>query len=161
MTYKPVRFLILIIFSACTFTSFSQFRPKQINWTSDGNATLSIKDGNVVKTDLKTTNQTIVVKREQLIPADAEEPLKFNIYSFSPDYKMLLIFTNTAKVWRYHTRGDYWILDLNKNQLTQLGKSLPKQSLMFAKISPDGKQAAYVSEHNLCVEELATNKINR
>ncbi len=159
MTCKPVRFLILIIFSVCTFTSFSQFRPKQINWTSDGNSTLSIKEGNIVKTDLKTNNQTILVKREQLIPAGAEEPLKFNIYSFSPDYKMLLIFTNTARVWRYHTRGDYWVLDLASNQLTQLGKSLPSQSLMFAKISPDGKQAAYVSEHNLYVEDLTSHKI--
>jgi len=87
MHLKPVRFFIIIIFSLCTFTSFSQFRPKQINWTPDGNATLSIKEGNIVKTDLKTNNQTILVKREQLIPAGAEEPLKFNIYSFSRDYK--------------------------------------------------------------------------
>ena len=113
MRLKPVRFLFIIIFSVCTFTSFSQFRPKQINWTPDGNSTLSIKEGNIVKTDLKTNHQTILVKKEQLIPAGAEEPLKFNIYSFSPDYKTLLIFTNTAKVWRYHTRGDYWILDLS------------------------------------------------
>jgi len=115
MHLKPVRFLIIIIFSVCTFTSFSQFRPKQISWTSDGNSTLAIKDGNIVKTDLKTSSQTIVVKREQLIPTGAEEPLEFKIYSFSPDYKMLLIFTNTARVWRYHTRGDYWVLDLVTN----------------------------------------------
>jgi dipeptidyl-peptidase-4 len=159
MHSKPVRFLFILIFSVCTFTSFAQFRPKRINWTSDGNATLSINEGNIVKTDLKTNNQTILVRRDQLIPAGTEEPLKFNIYSFSPDYKMLLIFTNTAKVWRYHTRGDYWILDIATNKLTQLGKTLPSQSLMFAKISPDGKQAAYVSEHNLYVEDLATNQI--
>jgi dipeptidyl-peptidase-4 len=159
MTHKPIRFLILIIFSVCTFTSFSQFRPKEINWTSDGNSTLILEDGNIVKTDLKTLNEITLVKREQLIPAGATEPLSFKIYSFSPDYKTLLIFANTAKVWRYHTRGDYWILDLNNNQLSQLGKTLPSQSLMFAKISPDGKQVAYVSEHNLYVEDLATHKI--
>jgi len=159
MIHKPIRFLILIIFSVCTFTSFSQFRPKEINWTSDGNSTLILEDGNIVKTDLKTLNEITLVKREQLIPAGATEPLSFKIYSFSPDYKTLLIFANTAKVWRYHTRGDYWILDLNNNQLSQLGKTLPSQSLMFAKISPDGKQVAYVSEHNLYVEDLATHKI--
>ncbi len=97
--------------------------------------------------------------KAQLIPAGAQEPLKFNIYSFSPDYKMLLIFTNTAKVWRYHTRGDYWVLNLTTNKLTQLGKTLPSQSLMFAKISPDGKKAGYVSGHNLYVEDLSTHKI--
>ena len=30
---------------------------------------------------------------------------------------------------------------------------------MFAKISPDGKKAAYVSEHNLYVEDLSSHKI--
>jgi len=159
MYQQTRRILILIIFSVCTFTSFSQFRAKEINWTADGNSTLIIKEGNIVKTDLKTGSETILVKSDQLIPAGAENPLRFNIYSFSPDYKTLLIFTNTAKVWRYHTRGDYWVLDLNSNQLFQLGKTLPSQSLMFAKISPDGKQAAYVSDHNLYVEDLGTHTI--
>ena len=98
MTYKTTRILFLIIFSICTFTSFSQFRPKEINWTYDGNSTLTIQEGNIVKTDLKTDKEAILVKRDQLIPAGAIAPLTFNIYSFSPDYKMLLIFTNTAKV---------------------------------------------------------------
>src|SRR6185437_12139399 len=143
MIFKPLRILFPIIFFVCTLTSFSQFRAKEINWTTDGSATLIIKEGNIVKTDIKTGNETVLVKKDQLIPPGAENPLRFNIYSFSPDYKMLLIFTNTAKVWRYHTRGDYWILSLATNQLTQLGKSLPSQSLMFGKISPDGKNAAY------------------
>ena len=30
---------------------------------------------------------------------------------------------------------------------------------MFAKFSPDGSKVAYVSEHNLFVEDLATKKI--
>ncbi len=159
MTWYHRKFIILQIFSICTFTSFSQFKPKEINWTADGNATLSIKDGNIVKTDLKNFNQTILVKREQLIPADSTDPLSFNIYSFSPDYKSLLIYTNTAKVWRYKTRGDYWVFNSTTNQLFQLGRSLPAQSLMFAKISPDGKKAAYVSGHNIYVEELSSHEI--
>jgi len=161
MTYKPVRVFFLIIFSVSTFTSFSQFRPKQINWTADGNSTLMIIGGNIVKTDLETGVQTVLVKRDQLIPSGATEPLAFDIYSFSPGYKMLLIFTNTAKVWRYNTRGDYWVLDLTSNHLTQLGKTLPSQSLMFAKISPDGKKVAYVSGHNLYVEDISAHKIKQ
>ncbi|MEO8819319.1 MAG: DPP IV N-terminal domain-containing protein, partial [Ginsengibacter sp.] len=159
MNYKPGRILLIIIFAIGSFNAFSQFRPKRVYWTSDGNSTLSVQEGNIVKTDIKSGEKTTIVDRTQLIPAGAEAPLSFNIYSFSPDYKMLLIFTNTAKVWRYHTRGDYWILNVAKKQLFQLGKSLPSQSLMFAKISPDGKNAAYVSGHNLYVEDLLTHKI--
>ncbi len=158
MNHKPVRILLIIIFALGSLNAFSQFRPKRIYWTNDGNSTLSIHEGNIVKTAIKSGETTTIVNRNQLIPTGATEPLKFNIYSFSPDYKMLLVFTNTAKVWRYHTRGDYWILDVAKNQLFQLGKSLPSQSLMFAKISPDGKTAAYVSGHNLYVEDLLNHK---
>src|SRR5947208_880850 len=81
--------------------------------------------------------ETVLVKKEQLIPAGTSKPLSFAIYNFSNDNKKLLIYTNTAKVWRYNTRGDYWVLDIPSGALTQVGKDRPSQSLMFAKISPD------------------------
>jgi len=151
---------VIISFFICA-SSFAQFRPKEINWTPDGNAYLKIEAGNIVKVDVKTDNETILVKKEQLTPPGAETSLGFNIYNFSTDNKTLLIFTNTAKVWRYHTRGDYWVLNLTTNQLMQLGKSLPVQSLMFAKISPDGKNAAYVSGHNIYTEDLSSHTIKK
>ena len=140
MANKKLKFSVLFIFLIFSIPSFCQFRAKDINWTPDGTAYLKLKEGNIVKTDVKTNIESIVVKKEQLIPTGSNNPLSFDIYSFSPDNKTLLLFTNTAKVWRYNTRGDYWTFDLPSNQLTQLGKGLPSQSLMFAKISPDGKK---------------------
>ncbi len=161
MTCKFRSVLLIIIISFCAFNSFSQFRANKINWTTDGNATLMIKGGDIVRTDIKTKTETILVSAEQLVPAGANRPLNFNIYSFSSDYKTLLIFTNTAKVWRYNTRGDYWILDVSNNKLFQLGKTLPSQSLMYAKMSPDGKKAAYVSGHNIYSEDISSHKITQ
>ena len=152
---------VLILFLFFSVASLAQFRAKEINWTADGTAYLKVTNGNIVRTDVKTGAETIVVKKEQLVPSGGDTPLSFDIYSFSPDYKTLLLFTHTAKVWRYHTRGDYWVLDLVSGRLVQLGKNLPSQSLMFAKISPDGRNAAYVSEHNLFLEDLSTNKITQ
>ena len=162
-TMITISFRAFILFTFLLFSifTFGQFREKEIDWTADGTAYLKIKEGGIVKTDAKTGTETVLVNSKQLTPAGSSLPLSFNIYSFSPDYKTLLIFTNTAKVWRYHTRGDYWVLDIPDNQLTQLGKSLPSQSLMYAKISPDGKSAAYVSEHNLFTEDLVTHKIKQ
>jgi len=120
MTNKKLKLPVLFIFLIFSITSYCQFRAKEINWTPDGAAYLKLKDGNIIKTDVKTNTETVIVKKEQLIPAGTEKSLSFKIYSFSPDYKTLLIFTNTAKVWRYNTRGDYWILDVSSNQLTQL-----------------------------------------
>lgn len=161
MTHKINKLSLLVIFLIFSFNSFAQFRAKEIYWTPNGDAYTKIENGNIIKTDVKTNNETILVKKEQLTPAGSDKPLAFKIYSFSPDYKTLLIFTNTAKVWRYHTRGDYWILDVANNKLTQLGKGLPSQSLMYAKLSPDGKMAAYVSGHNIYVEDINTHKITQ
>ena len=161
MTNKKLKLPVLFIFLIFSITSYCQFRAKEINWTPDGAAYLKLNDGNIIKTDVRTNAETVIVKKEQLVPTGTEKPLPFKIYSFSPDFKTLLIFTNTAKVWRYNTRGDYWLLDVSSTQLTQLGKGLPSQSLMFAKISPDGKSAAYVSEHNLYVEDISSHKITQ
>ncbi|MEO6288348.1 MAG: S9 family peptidase [Ginsengibacter sp.] len=161
MLHKSPRFLLLIILSLQTIFVFPQFRAKPINWTMDGTAYFKATNGNITKTDVATENETIVVRKEQLTPPGSQQPLTFDIYSFTPDNKMLLIFTNTAKVWRYNTRGDYWVLNLSSNQLTQLGKGLASQSLMYAKISPDGKEVAYVSDHNIYTENLSTYKIRQ
>ena len=64
-------------------------------------------------------------------------------------------------VWRYNTKGDYWVLDVKSGTLQQLGKTLTASTLMFAKFSPDGLQAAYVSNLNIYVENLSTHKIKQ
>lgn len=161
MINKAVKYSLLFIFIIFATASYAQFRPKAIEWTNDGTGYLKIVSGNIIKHDIASGNETTLVTAKQLTPAGKEDPLAFNIYSFSPDYKRLLIFTNTAKVWRYHTRGDYWLFDANTNKLWQLGKGLPSQSLMFAKISPDGTKAAYVSGHNIYSEDLTTGKIKQ
>lgn len=63
-----------------------------------------------------------------------------------------LEFTNRRRVWRYATRGDYWLVNTATGEKRQLGASLPEASLMFAKISPDGKRVAYVSKNNIYLE---------
>ena len=71
----------------------------------------------------------------------------------------VLLFTNTKQVWRINTKGDYWVLNIATGKLQQLGKTMPESSLMFAKLSPNGKLAAYVSDNNIYVEDLSTSSI--
>lgn len=80
---------------------------------------------------------------------------------WSTDRKKILIYTNSSRVWRANTKGDYWYFDLASGKGKQLGKGLPSSSLMFAKFSPDNKNVAYVSKHNLYVEDVATRKITQ
>lgn len=134
---------------------------QQITWSGDGQSTVKIKENGIVKIDPKTENETVLVKRELLIPNGASKALNIQSFAFSADNSKVLLFSNTARVWRYNTRGDYWLLNVATGKLTQLGKGLPSQSLMFAKFSPDNRLVAYLSEHNLFVEDLNTGHIRK
>lgn len=106
-------------------------------------------------------------RREVIIPAEKFiDPITGNSIvpsrvEWSDDNSKVLVFTNTRKVWRYHTRGDYWVLDLKTGRFRQLGKDLPEASLMFAKFSPDGTRAAYVSGNNIYVENLEKDNVKQ
>lgn len=120
------------------------------------------KEGTVLKYyDIKQGEWSMMVDPADLVPTGSDEPLSISSYSWSADETQLLIFTNTKRVWRQNTRGDYWIYDLKDKSLAQLGKSLSESSLMFAKFSPDNSRVAYVSQSNLFVEELATGAITQ
>lgn len=103
-------------------------------------------------------SKKILIRASALKPAGGAAPLKVELYTWYPEHQKLLLFTNSRKVWRAHTRGDFWVYDLNSTKLFQLGRGLAPSSLQFAKISPDGTRAAYVSGHNIYVEDLATGK---
>lgn len=113
----------------------------------------------IVSYDSKSGSRKVLVSAEQLLPEGARQPITIEDYEWSEDKKKLLIFTNSQRVWRYNTKGDYWILDSMTGKLYQLGKDKKASSLMFAKISPDGNKAAYVSEHNIYVEEISSGVI--
>ena len=131
------------------------------NWTPDGLGYYEFKDGGIIKVDPKTEAETVVVKKESLTPAGATSPLKVQSFDYSIDKAKILLFANTAKVWRYRTRGDYWVMNITNNKLVQLGKGLANQSLMFAKFSPDSKYVAYVSESNIYSEDINTGQIKK
>lgn len=130
-----------------------------LKWAKDGSSYYRVEAGEIVKYTLPANTKTVMVAKDKLTPAGQTKPLAINGYTFTDDGKKMLLFTNSKKVWRYNTRGDYWLLDLANNSIKQLGKGRPASSMMFAKISPDGKKVAYVSEYNVYVEDLATGAI--
>jgi dipeptidyl-peptidase-4 len=139
----------------------------KVRWVDDGSGytTLerseSIKGSDIVRYDTRTALKTIIISASELIPGDARNPLDIQDYSWSDDKSKLMIFTNTRRVWRYNTRGDYWIFDLASRKLSRLGKSLEPSWLMFAKFSPDGGKAAYVYKQNIYVEDLLSGDIKQ
>lgn len=113
----------------------------------------------LVAVDVVTGDKEIIVPAHVFVPPQRSGPLALESFTFSADESKLLIFTNSKRVWRQHTRGDYWVLDVTARELRQLGGDAPPSSLMFAKFSPDGTQVAYVRENNLYVQRLRDLKV--
>jgi dipeptidyl-peptidase-4 len=147
----------------------SDFDPKGIGglrWLKSGDAyskiepSPTLKGGtDLVSYDAATNKRTVLVPAEKLVPPGAKDPLRINGYEWSNDNTRMLIFTNSKKVWRLNTRGDYWVLDLASGKLTKLGGDAKPSTLMFAKFSPDGTRVGYVRENNVYVESIADGKI--
>ena len=120
----------------------------------------AVSDGqDIVEYETASGKRTILVSAAKLVATPGAMPMKIDDYAWSPDNKQLLIFTNTKKVWRLNTRGDYWVLDLASGHLKKLGGDVPESTLMFAKFSPDGKSVAFVRANNIYVQDLASDQI--
>ena len=152
----------LNIFKILAFICFFFFNfngEAQVNWTNDGRSYYKLEKNQLLTYTLPNHDTKTVITKEQLTPADTSEPLNVDHFSFSSDQQKVLLFTNTKKVWRLNTKGDYWVFNFKTNTLRQIGKSLPPSSLMFAKFSPDGNTIAYVSNNNIYAEEDASGNI--
>jgi dipeptidyl-peptidase-4 len=115
----------------------------------------------IVRYETATSRREVLVSSLQLIPPGGDKPLEIENYAFSDDLNRILIFTNSRRVWRLNTRGDYWVLDRRTGTLRKLGDGGPPASLMFAKFSPDGSKVAYVRFNNIYVEDVQSGVATR
>jgi dipeptidyl-peptidase-4 len=115
----------------------------------------------LVEYDSASGRRTVLVAASALKPATAAAPLAIDGYAWSEDRTRLLLFTNSKRVWRQNTRGDYWILDRASGSLRKVGSDAPTASLMFAKFSRDASRVAYVRDRDLYVEDVKTGTVTR
>jgi len=136
-----------------------QLYGQNIQWHQDGETYTVLESGQLLSYQMPQAKPQVLVARKSLLPPGTKDTLAPAGFILYEKEQKVLLFTNTQKVWRYETRGDYWLLDLKSGSLKQLGRKRPPASLMFAKLSPDGTKAAYVSEYNLYLEDLASGEI--
>src|SRR4029077_13321723 len=147
-----------------------EFAPEQFGparWIAGGAAYTTIEPASdnggsdIVRYETATGARSVAVAARQLIPRGATESLDIDDYDWSDDASKLLIFTNTQKVWRQNTRGDYWGLNIQGGGVKQIGTTQPAASLMFAKFSPDATRVGYVRGNNIYVERLDDGKVTQ
>jgi dipeptidyl-peptidase-4 len=151
-------------------------------WLADGTAYTTVEDAapvapvapsapgapgapgaarDIVRYDAASGARTILVAGSSLVPPGTTAALNIDDYHWSSDSRRLLLSTNTRRVWRQNTRGDYWVLDMATKRLRKLGGDVPEASLMFAKFSPDGTHVAYVRANDIYVERIDDSAITR
>ena len=140
-----------------------EFEPKKLaaQWFRDGSAYTTLEDSDgpeggrdIVRHDPQSGTSRVMVPAAHLLPPGGSAPLKIDSYTFSDDQSLVLIYTNSQRVWRQKTRGDYWVLDRAARIVQQLGGDARPATLMFASFSPDG------AELPMCGRIISTSKIS-
>jgi dipeptidyl-peptidase-4 len=162
-TTGPAALTLDRIFNSDDFATQPLGQPR---WLADGTGYTKLEavEGGareIVRYDAATGARTVLVAASRFVPTGQGRGIRIEDYRWSPDGKRLLIYTNSRKVWRLNTRGDYWLLDLAGGALRKLGGDAQPSTLMFAKFAPDGQRVAYVRENDLYVEDAATGRITR
>lgn len=147
----------------------TEFRAKalgEFQWDKSGDGLYTIEDDKateggqaIVRTKAATGEKEVIIAAKLFIPIGETKPLPIDDFTFSEDESKVLIYTNSQRVWRQNTRGDYWFLDLKTKALKKLGGDAAPSTLQFAKFTPDNKSVTYVRANNIHVESLADGKI--
>ncbi len=161
----PVDSMMHRLFASREFAG-QRFGPAR--WIEEGAAYTTVERSeevegasDIVRYETATGNRSVLVSASALIPEGDSTALGFDNYVWSPDNSRLLLFTNTERVWRQNSRGDYWVLDRNSGRLQQLGGDADQSTLMYAKFSPQGDRVAYVMKGDIYVERLSGGNITR
>jgi len=146
-----------IVWVLVSVVSIAQFKADRIKWTADGTGRYENNSGAIVKVNNSTGAETELMPAKALATTTGGfiEIADFSVHS---NETKILLFTNTVKVWRYKTRGNYYLYDVSARFIRQIGAKLPDQSLLYAKLSPDATKVAYVSKNNIYVEDVLTGK---
>ncbi|SIQ10215.1 S9 family peptidase [Maribacter ulvicola] len=141
---------------------FKSDRLAPLFWVEDGNAFVTIEkseNGNdqLIKYRSKDYKSDVYLSTEKLTSNGVN--LKIEDFSLSPDGSKVMIFTNSSRVWRTNSKGDFWVYDFDTDKLKKLGKDFSPSSLMFAKFSDNNQFVAYVKDFNIYKENFKTGEI--
>src|SRR5881396_2405939 len=130
-----------------------------ITWMKDGKAYTAIEQDASGNTDLYqvdalTGTKQVLVRGADLVPPGGGKPIVIEEYRLSGDGSKLLLFTNSARVWRQNTKGTFYVWELAGRRLVPVSARPGYQQ--FAKFSPDGRMVGFVRDNNLYVTDLAT-----
>ena len=149
------------IFSA---REFEPARLPNLAWMDDGRRFTFVETRDDETTDLivedaATGERTVLVDGSSLLRPGGDGPITIDDYAFDDDEERLLIQTDDESIYRRSSRGTYYVLDLQRGELTPIGSSAGDQQ--YAKLSPDGGRVGFVRANDIWVADLETGQERR
>tara|TARA_B100000575_G_scaffold42993_1_gene30460 strand:- start:1220 stop:3376 length:2157 start_codon:yes stop_codon:yes gene_type:complete len=93
-------------------------------------------------------------KIETILKSSDIEDLKFSGYSFDNSENLILLETQTEKIYRYSKKSIYFVYDLVSKNL----KKIFDKKISLASFSPNSKYISYVYRNNIYLFDIETNK---
>ena len=116
----------------------------------------SVSDAtHLIRYNLETEERTRLIDGTTLRADDVGRLITIEDYQYSADGSKVLLFTDAVRVWRYKTKGYYYVYNLETEALTPVA-SREAGYQMFAKFNPSATEVAFVRERNLFVKNLET-----
>lgn len=128
-------------------------------WVDGGRGYSTIERGELVRYDTATGECEVLMPAKELTPPKLERALA-PIESGSTNANQMLFATNPRSVMIRKTANDYWVLDKKAGAWHKLGGKT-NSSLLYAKLSPDGKHAAFVRDCNIYVENVRSGEVKQ
>ena len=144
---------------------FRQEGMKPIKWIDGGNSYVIIEKGirgnELIRYNSATQEKDVFISATELKDPNTQSVITIEDFSLSSNESKVLIFTNSSRVWRSNTKGDYWVYDLDTKRLTQIGKEFESSNILFAKFSEDNSAIAYVYKFNIYLENFTKGEITQ
>ena len=93
-------------------------------------------------------------KIETILKSSDIKDLKFSGYSFDSSENLILLETQTEKIYRYSKKSIYYLYDLVSKDL----KKIFDKKISLASFSPNSKYISYVYRNNIYLFDIETNK---
>ena len=136
-----------------------KFAPNFFNggkWSGAGAVLNYINENNIVSYHLLKDSTAIDLEGAKLLASDTGQALELEEYVYNNNRSKILLYTESAQVWRLNTKGYYYVYDIASNTILPLSDRT-KGYQMFAQFSPDGQKVAFVRDRNVFTIDLTTN----
>jgi dipeptidyl aminopeptidase len=125
----------------------------------DGVYSYKLEDNSIMLHDLTANTTTRLVEGSKILN-DYGIRLEYSTFQVSPDLRYILFGVDRDPVWRWSSRANYWIHDLEHSTTVPLIPITSPPSTAIAKWSPKGHNIAFVQNNDLYISTLASSSSN-